>query len=257
MRFKKIVAVLCLLLLIFPSCNAKDIRVMTQQSIQYPGGQYAVLTAPLVKPGKVNLKYDITVDGKTNDQAVIDCVFKMPHGVEIDFLTSSGIQAINVEDSITTALTKFTEKGRTCYEFLIPLRENGKAHVEFQANISPDYVGRTLPIDCEYSLYKKPFMKRWGTAISIGAGIATGVVVGALTMNPATGAVAGTATGAAAGTALIAPILLGTAAGTASFGATQYVTYHAVKQSLQEIKDAYKEVELNSSYARFVVQVEL
>ncbi|MBO4437125.1 MAG: hypothetical protein J5791_09620 [Fibrobacter sp.] len=116
-----------------------DITIKVGQGGQYQGGAYNKPLHTLFIPSgkKINLKYDFSIDAKDDEQSAIDCIMKFPKDLNVEFMSSQGIQALKMDDDGTVpALTIYTEKDgtKTC-EFLMPQKKDGTAFVEFQINI--------------------------------------------------------------------------------------------------------------------------
>ncbi len=237
-------------------------HVYITQWCQKPGGQYAELTTPQLPSGKINLKYDFTVEGKDDKHSVIDCIMKFPKDLDIGIVSCTGIQGLSSKDDGTVAaLTIFADEEYQYCEFLIPQKNRGQGFVEFQVNIPTSNGSKNIPIELNFEHFKKPFFLRYGTGIGIGVGIVAGVVTGMLTFNPATGVAAGlgacgavsTVTTSAIG--LGSAIALGTGVGIGTAAATSYISYEVIQDSMQEMKNKYKSSKMNDSYTKFTLQV--
>ena len=237
-------------------------HVYITQWCQKPGGQYAELTTPQLPYGKINLKYDFTVEGRDDKHSVIDCIIKFPKDLDIEIVSCTGIQGLSTkDDGSAVALTIFNDEEYQYCEFLIPQKNRGQGFVEFQVNIPTSISNKYVPIEVNFEHFKKPFFVRYGTGLGIGVGILAGVVTGVLTFNPATGTAAGlgacgavtTVTTSAVG--LGGAVALGTSVGIGAAAATSYISYEAIQDSMQEIKNKYKSSKMNDSYTKFTLQV--
>lgn len=214
-------------------------RIIPSQSIGYSGSNYAPIQSAVVKAETpVNLKYDLRVDGKTDKNATIDVLVKIPLEVNVQPLNWFGIQSLELENGQEIIpFDTYTDEAYQYYEFLIPQIEDGASWFEIQCIFSSSLVDELVPIQITFDWYKKPFLSVLGSSIGAVAGVAAGVITFVVTKNPAAAAGAGAAVGA-----------LGIAG-------ANYATYNAQQEALQNIKDEYERTPLHSSNATFSVQV--
>ena len=191
---------------------------------------------------KIGISYAFTIDTEDDEQSAIDCVIKFPKYLNIELMSSEGIQALQTEeDGSVAAMTQYDDDMFIYYEFLLPQKNNGTAFIEFQINVDSRFAGDKFPVDITFSHLRPSFFARHGKKIGIIAGIAAGVVVGVVTFNPATGVAAGTATGTATtaatatGLSLAGAVAAGTGTAAAIGGGAALVSYEVMQKTLQEM----------------------
>lgn len=232
--------------------------VKVKQSAQIPGGTYVECTTPQLPLGKINLKYDFTVDANDDEDSVIDCVIKFPLYFDVELLSHDGIQGLILEDGEVAPIIQIYDSDYNSYcEFLIPQKSGGTGFLEFQVKITENYVGKNIPVTFSFEHFERPFFNKWGTAIGIGVGIVAGIAVGVCTFNPATGASAGIATSSVISTTgfgLAGAATLGTVVGLGASAGGNYVANKVIQKTLQELKNEYNAEKMNDSYVKFVLQ---
>lgn len=242
-----------------------DITIKVNQAAQYSGGVYDNPLHTLLIPfgEKINLMYDFSVYAKDDEQSAIDCIMKFPKYLNIEFMSSQGIQAIEVEDDgDVPALTMYDDdEGFRICEFLMPQKKNGTAFVEFQVNVDERFAGENFPVNIRFTHLRPPFFARHGKKIGFVAGVAAGIVVGVVTFNPATGAAAGAAAGTATtaatatGLSLVGAAAAGVGTAAAITAGSAFVSYEFMKKTLQEMKNKYSSTQLNDSYTKYLIQI--
>ncbi|MEE3312937.1 MAG: hypothetical protein VZR56_02130 [Treponema sp.] len=267
---KKFFLIFICILFSIMNCFALDkATVRVRQYAKIGNGQWAEMSSPELPIGEiVNLKYEFTVDAKDDAHACIDCILRFPEELVPQFVSASGVQALKLEnDGTVAALTHYNEryKGMWCksFEFLIPQKKAGGGYVELQVKIPQEFSGKSIHVDCCFEHFRRPFILRHLKAIGIATGIATGIVVGVLTFNPATGAAAGAAAGTATvatttGLSVVGSVALGTGVGLAVAGGTalgEEITYSAIKNTIQDMREKYSSYKMNDSYTVFTLKI--
>lgn len=263
---------------------AEKSRVLVEQRVGPVGGELVSLGAPVIPAETESIvEYQFKVIGKTNEHATISCKIRFPNSFSVHALNVAGIQGIDNDGATIPAMAIYTTGGFKYAEFLLPQINDHVAKVSFKITVPKICRGASIPVSFNFDYMQKPFLKRYGTAIGIGCGIVAGVVVGVVTFNPVAGGAAGTAAGtgvasavvgssvalhcclasastigtaavasaAATGTGIATAAAVGAATAVGVGGLGTYISYAAVKDSLQEINEKYDSTPLLNSNSVF------